>query len=134
MADSKGVITAVGRRKLCMAHAGEAALPAITKMAWGDGGVDENGEPKATTGTEIGLYNMVMEKEVEGYEFIVDEKTGEKTTCRYTATLGKGEATGKEISEMGLLDAEGDLISYRTFMRKGKDGDIPQTYDMEEIF
>lgn len=134
MAGNKGVITAIGRRKLCMAHAGAITLPVIAKMVWGDGGVEENGEPKLATGKEIGLYNKVMEKELERYELIEEEESGEKTTCRYTATLEKGEATGKEISEMGLLDAEGDLVAYRTFRRKGKDEDIPQTYDMDEIF
>ena len=58
----------------------------------------------------------------------------EKTTCRYTATLERGELTGKEISEMGLFDEDGELIAYRSFMRKGKDEDIPQIYDMDEIF
>ena len=50
MADNRGVITTVGRRKLCMAQAGDAELPAITQMAWGAGGVDEAGNPIATTG------------------------------------------------------------------------------------
>ena len=65
MADSKGVITLIGRKKLCMAHSGDAELPKIVKMAWGDGGVDESGEPKATTGNEVGLYNKLLEKEIE---------------------------------------------------------------------
>ena len=56
MADNKGVITAVGRKKLCMAHAGDIALPVITQMAWGSGGADETGQPLDTTGNEIGLY------------------------------------------------------------------------------
>nr|DAM53995.1 MAG TPA: tail-collar fiber protein [Caudoviricetes sp.] len=130
MASNKGVITETGRKKLCMAHAGDGSLPKIAKMVWGDGGVDEKGAPKATTGTEVGLYNKLLEKAVEGHSY-VNEK---KTTCRYKATLEKGELTGKEISEMGLLDADGDLIAYRTFTRKGKDEDIPQEYDMDEIF
>ena len=87
MAENKGVITVVGRRKICMAHSGDASLPAIVKMAWGDGGVDENGIPKLATGNEIGLF-----------------------------------------------DEDGELIAYRSFMRKGKDEDIPQVYDMDEIF
>lgn len=62
MADSKGVITLIGRKKLCMAHSGDAELPKIVKMAWGDGGVDESGEPKATTGNEVGLYNKLLER------------------------------------------------------------------------
>ena len=51
MADNKGVITAVGRKKLCMAHAGDIELPVITQMAWGSGGADETGQPIDTTGT-----------------------------------------------------------------------------------
>lgn len=130
MADNKGVITAVGRKKLCMAHAGDTALPAITRMAWGNGGVDENGQPLATTGNEIGLYGELLRKDIESHAYVGDGQT----TCRYTATLGAGELDGEEISEMGLYDADGDLVAYRTFLRKGKDADIPQIYDMDEIF
>ena len=130
MADNKGVITATGRKKLCRAHAGDGTLPAITKMAWGNGGVDETGQPISTTGNEIGLYNELLVKDIESHAYVNEEET----TCRYTATLEAGELSGEEISEMGLYDADGDLVAYRTFMRKGKDADIPQIYDMEEIF
>ena len=130
MADNKGVITATGRKKLCRAHAGDEALPAITRMAWGNGGVDETGQPIATTGNEIGLYHELMVKDIESHTYVNEGQT----TCRYTATLEAGELSGEEISEMGLYDADGDLVAYRTFMRKGKDADIPQIYDMEEIF
>lgn len=130
MADSTGVTTAIARKKLCMAHAGDRELPAIAKMAWGNGGVDENGQPIATTGNEVGLYNQLLAKDIESHEYVNDGQT----TCRYTATLEAEELAGEEISEMGLFDAEGDLVSYRTFLRKGKDGDIPQIYDMEEVF
>lgn len=130
MADNRGVITATGRKKLCRAHAGDRALPAITRMAWGNGGVDETGQPLATTGNEIGLYHELLVKDVESHTYVNEEET----SCRYTATLEAGELSGEEISEMGLYDADGDLVAYRTFMRKGKDADIPQIYDMEEIF
>lgn len=130
MADNKGVITVTGRKKICKAHNGDITLPVIAKMAWGNGGVDENGIPKTATGNEIGLYNELLKKDIEKHVYVNEEET----TCRYTATLEKGELTGKEISEMGLFDEEGDLIAYRTFLRKGKDEDIPQIYDMDEIF
>ena len=130
MAENRGVITVAGRRKICMAHSGDASLPAIVKMAWGDGGVDENGVPKLATGNESGLYNELLKKDIETHVYANEEKT----TCRYTAALERGELTGKEISEMGLFDEEGELIAYRSFMRKGKDEDIPQVYDMDEIF
>ena len=102
--DNAGVTTVTGRKKLCRAHAGDITLPAITKMAWGNGGVDESGQPITTTGNEIGLYNQA------------------------------GELDGEEISEMGLIDADGDLVVYRSFGRKFKDADIPQTYQISEIF
>lgn len=127
--DNVGVTTAIGRKKLCMAHAGDAVLPAITKMAWGNGGIDESGQPIDTTGNEIGLYNQLLEKSIESHEYNDDY-----TTCFYTATLEAGELDGEEISEIGLFDAEGDLIVYRTFGRKWKDADIPQVYQMKEIF
>lgn len=130
MADNKGVITVTGRRKICMAHVGDMELPVITRMAWGNGGVDETGQPLVTTGNEVGLYSELLVKDIESHEYVNDAQT----TCRYRATLEEGELSGEEISEMGLYDADGDLIAYRTFLRKGKDADIPQIYDMDEIF
>lgn len=127
---TKGVITTIGRQKLCKSHAGDMTLPAIKYMAWGDAGVDAEGQPIMTTGNEIALYNELLKKEIESHSYVTDEET----TCRYTATLEAGDLTGKEISEMGLFDETGELIAYRTFMRKGKDADIPQIYDMDEIF
>lgn len=130
MAENKGVITVTGRKKICKAHAGDITLPVLARIAWGDGGVDGNGVPKMATGNEIALYGELLKKDIEKHVYVNEDET----TCRFTATLEKGELTGKEISEMGLFDADGDLIAYRTFMRKGKDADIPQIYDMDEIF
>lgn len=130
MAENMGVITVTGRKKLCMALAGDAELPVITRMAWGDGGVDSDGQPLGATGNEIGLYNELLVKDVESHEYINDEQT----TCRYSCILEAGELSGKKISEMGLYDADGDLIAYRNFFQKGKDADIPQIYKMDTIF
>ncbi len=130
MADTIGVITVTGRKKLCRAHAGDATLSPITKMAWGDGGIDENGEPIETTGNEIGFYHELLSKDIESHNY-VDE---EQTICRYTAVLEEAELGGKMISEIGLYDADGDLVLYRTFLPKGKDGNVAQAYHMEEIF
>ena len=127
---AKAVITVTGRKKLCKAHSGDIDLPKIAQMSWGDGGVNESGEVKETTGNEIGLYNELLRKDIEAHVFANEEET----TCRYTATIKKNELTGKEISEMGLYDADGDLVAYKTFMKKGKDEDIPLIFDMDEIF
>ena len=113
-----------------MAHAGDIELPVITQMAWGSGGADETGQPIDTTGNEISLYQELLRKDIESHSYVNEGKT----TCRYTATLEAGELDNSYISEMGLYDEDGDLVAYRTFMRKGKDADIPQIYDMDEIF
>ena len=56
------MITETERRKICKAHAGDGTLPKIAKIAWGDGGVDDDGQPKAVTGKEVGLYNELLKK------------------------------------------------------------------------
>lgn len=127
---AKAVITVTGRKKLCKAHSGDMELPKIARMSWGDGGISESGEVKETTGNEIGLYNELLRKDIETHKYM-DEA---ETSCRYTATVEKNELTGKELSEMGLFDEAGDLIAYKTFMKKGKDEDIPMVFDMDEIF
>ncbi len=124
------VITEIGKKKLCKAHAGDLELPVITKMAWGDGGVDEGGTPKQTTGAETGLYNQLLEKEVEGHSYPIEGET----TCRYVGRIEKSELTGKNISEIGLIDADGDLVAYKTFLPKGKDEDVPMEFNMDEVF
>ena len=128
MAD--GVITKVGRKKLCMAHSGDADLPKIVKMAFGDGGVTSDGAVIDTTGDETALKNELLKKDIESHTYVNEGQT----TCRYKVTLEKTELANKTISEQGLFDEEGDLIAYKTFLPKGKDGDMEFIFEMDEIF
>lgn len=130
MAAIKGVITAVGRKKLCEAHAGTKALSPIAQMGWGDGGVDESGTPKVVTGEETELFNELMRKDVEKPVYVNDGHT----TCRYASTLEDNDLVGKEISEIALYDSDGDMVMIQTFTRKGKDEGIPHKYEVDEIF
>ena len=127
---AQGVITEIGRKKLCMAHSGDATLPAITHMAFGSGGIDSKGNVIETTGTETGLKTELLKKEFDSHAY-TDEKS---TTCRYTVKLGKAELANQNISEQGLYDADGDLIAYKTFLPKGKDDDMEFIFDMDEVF
>ena len=128
MAD--GVITRTGRKKLCMAHSGDAVLPKIAKMGFGNGGVDSGGEVIGTTGEETALKNELLKKDIESHAYINEEQT----TCRYTVTLEKEELANENISEQGLFDEDGDLVAYKTFLPKGKDGDMEFIFEMDEIF
>ena len=126
----KAMITKQGRKKLCKAHAGDIPLPKIVKMAFGDGGVNSDGIEIKPTGNETALYNELIQKEIDSHGYTNDDETA----CRYSATLDVGECTGKYISEIGLVDEDGDLIAIRTFLAMGKTEDIPITFDMDEIF
>ena len=125
---ANAVMTKAGREKLCKAHAGEAALPAITQMALGKGGVDAEGNVLEVTGEETGLKQQLVKREIDGYSF------PDSTTCRYSLRLEKAELVNESISEQGLFDEEGTLIAYRTFSPKGKDADMEFVFDMDEMF
>ena len=125
---AKAVITKIGREKLCKAHAGDKALPRIAKMVFGKGGVDDNDNVIDTTGEEITLRAILLEKPVDSHTY------PEPTTCRYSCRLAKEELADEYISEQGLVDEEGDLVAYKTFLKKGKDSDMEFIFDMDEIF
>ena len=97
-------------------------------MAFGSGGVDESGTVIATTGEEVALRNELLRKNIDSHTFPIT------TTGRYTVRLGKEELADQNISEMGLFDAEGELVAYKTFLPKGKDSDMEFVFDMDEIF
>ena len=115
------IITKKAREKMVKARAGAAALPKITGMAFGNGGTEADGTVKPPADTQEELYNELLRKEISGYTFPED------TVCRY-------ECTGEEISEVGLYDEDGDIVCMKTFMRKGKDDDVEQTYTLDDIF
>lgn len=125
---AQGVITTKGREKLCKAHAGEIPLPVITKMAFGNGGVGDNGTVISTTGEETALKSELLQKDIDEYLFPIP------TTCRYSVRLDKLELANEVISEQGLIDTDGDLIAYKTFLPKGKDDDMEFVFTMDEIF
>ena len=65
----KSVLTRVGREKLCKAHAGDISLPPITQIAFGDGGVDSDGNVISVTGEEVSLRNELMRKDIDEHYF-----------------------------------------------------------------
>lgn len=128
--DKNVIVTKKARKKLVLARAGKASLPKITGMAFGDGGVDAQGEPLAPTDDQEELKSQVLRKEVGEPEVL----EGEPATVRYTCTLSKEEAAGKDISEIGLYDADNDLVCIKTFRKKGKDGDLEMTFTLDDVF
>ncbi len=122
------ITTLAGRQKMMKARAGDIELPQIIGVAFGDGGVNGAGEVIEPTAGQTTLNHELMRKEISGYEF-----TG-TTTCRYTVTLTGDELAGEYISELGLYDEDGDLVCIKNFTKKGKEPDIEQTYNIDDIF
>ena len=114
------VITKKARENQVKARAGAITLPKII--------VNGSGVVIAPTESQSRLNKELFRKAIDGYTFPND------TTCRYECTLAESELAGKEISEIGLYDTNGDIVCIKTFTRKGKDDDVEQTYVLDDIF
>lgn len=125
---AEAVITILARKKMLQARAGAAALPKITGMAFGTGGVDVAGTVIAPTAEQTSLNAEQMRKVIDGYEFLSE------TSCRYACTLAASEMVGKDISEIALYDEEGDLVVIKNFSAKGKDDDLEMTFNVDDKF
>ncbi len=127
-------MTKKGRELLCKAHAGDTQLSPITHIALGEGGCSGS-SPIAVTGLETALAQELVRKELESHQY--GEKTVDgavKIWTRYSVTLSESELAGKVISEAGLVDGDGNLVAYLTFMGKGKDQGMEFTFNLDESF
>ena len=65
---------------------------------------------------------------IDGYTVISDTK------IRYACTLAAGTLDDEYISEIGLYDAEGDFIAFKSFLKKGKDADVEVVFECDDTF
>ncbi|HCQ6228748.1 TPA: phage tail protein, partial [Clostridioides difficile] len=82
----------------------------------------------APLSSDTALKNEVFRKDIENYVYPIS------TTCRYSTTLLKNEAEGKNINEIGLIDSDGDLIAIKTFGNKYKDSDMEMVFQIDDEF
>ncbi len=122
----KAITTITAKRKMLLARAGKLELPPIKQMAFGSGGVNSDGgvlEPE--TGQQE-LNNELYRKDISSIEVVSD------TQVRYTCLLNEDELEGEDISELALVDADGDLLTIKNFKSKGKDGDFAFTFKIND--
>lgn len=128
MADTS-VITIARRTALCKLTSGAvSSIPAITHIAFGDGGVDLNGNPLIPSDTQTALLREVKRYPVEKVEYPV------ATTARYIVTIPKNELVGCKISEAALIDAAGEPAAIKTMFVKQKDGDVSFEFTFDDEF
>ena len=118
-----------GREKMAKAHAGTKTLPAIAFLAVGSGGVDGNQAPKALTGSETVLFNEVKRKAPA-------QAFPTPYTSRYSIRIDAqaDDLVGININEAALIDAEGDIVAYKTFTNKGLEVGTVIDFDYDAEF
>ena len=123
---AKVTVPNVSRAKMAAARSGERTLPPIKMIAFGDGGVDENGAVQTPSPTMTKLNHELLRKPVESVE-----KVGQ-LGYKYGDTIPEGGLDGKSVSEVALIDEEGDLASIEMF--KPKADDLDSTYYVLDDF
>ncbi len=114
------VTTLMAKKKMLLARAGAAALPPIQKMVDADGTVIEPESEQET------LKNELYRKDITKYEIISD------TQIAYYCHLTESELMGENISELALVDSEGDVVTIKNFRVKQKDGDFSFTFKVND--
>ena len=105
-----------------------ASLPKIAYIALGTGGVNEGGEVIPPAESQTALKAEAGRYPVGPVEYPVE------TTARYSITVPESELAGVAVSELGLLDAEGNLCAVRNCSPKIKDADEEFTFEFEDAF
>ncbi|MDR1755246.1 MAG: phage tail protein [Eubacterium sp.] len=129
MADNS-IITKYRRQKLCEITSGKiTAMPKITHIAFGEGGVDASGNPIAPLDTETAL-----KKELKRYALDAAPTYPVPTTARYSSTIPAADLAGSSISEAALVDNDGVVCAIKTFYVKRKDSGIMFTFTFDDEF
>lgn len=103
-------------------------LPPISHIAIGDGGLDDNGDPKQTVETQVELFNEIARYPIHELTYPIE------TTARYSITIPENDLVGARISEIGLIDAYGNLCAIKTMFEKVKDDLVLFTFEFDDEF
>lgn len=125
---AEAVVTKAYRIKMLKARAGDLELPPITKMAFGDGGVDSDGTVKTPTTEQTALNNELGRKDISSHTYPSD------TSCKYICSLSETDFAGEKINEIALVDSEGTLAAIKNFTDKGKDDDLEMDFEVTDEF
>lgn len=123
----KYVITAIHRKKMAEATHTTGTIAKAKWIALGSGGVDSSNNIITPLEGNVSLNNEVMRK-----EYTTSRKASD-TSYEYTIELAENELVGTYISEIALIDEDGDAIAFANFLPNGKD-DTESTYTIEDNY
>ena len=121
---TKSVITKIRRKKMAEASHTTGTVAKITHIALGSGGDGTVIVPLAE--------NVALKKEVVRKPYTSSTKTSD-TSYEYTIKLEEDELVGTFISEMALIDEDGDVVAFSNFLAKGKD-ETEVTFTIEDNY
>ncbi len=98
----------------------------IKYFAFGTG-LGDDGKKYTPTGKETALKNEVARTEVISATKLDDR------SYQYLGELPEDTASGEYISEMGLVDSEGDLVCIKTFDKKLKRNSAAMVFKIDDI-
>lgn len=123
------VITNYRREQLCKITSGAiSSLPPISQVAFGDGGVDAEGQVLQPAGSQEALAHEIGRYDIDKVEYPTP------TTARYTITIPAAALAGAQISEAALVDSEGNLCAIRNMLAKGKDEGVAFIFTFDDEF
>lgn len=124
------VTTKKSKEKMVKARAGDIVLPRIKYMVFGRGGVDEDGNVIEPSEEQTSLNDEICKREIEKHFY------PSTTTCTYVCTIAKNdsEVDNEYISEIGLVDEEGDIVAIKNVTKKGKDSYIEFVLEIDDEF
>ncbi|MBO5093924.1 MAG: phage tail protein [Lachnospiraceae bacterium] len=120
------ITTIAAKKKILLARAGMGQVQQIVEMAFGSGGVDEDGNVITPAEEQMNLNNEIYRKEITDIEVVSDTK------IKYCCELSEDELAGSRISELALVDAEGDIVTIKNFAPKEKDNDFTFTFKVND--
>lgn len=124
---TKSVITKIRRKKMAETSHTTGKIAKITHIALGSGGVDGSGNVIVPLPENVQLKNEVVRK-----PYTTSKKTSD-TSYEYTIKLEENELVGTFISEMALIDEDGDVVAFSNFLAKGKD-ETEVTFTIEDNY
>lgn len=124
---TKSVITKIRRKKMAKASHTTGSIAKITHIALGSGGVNADGTVIVPLAENVALKSEVVRK-----PYTSSTKTSD-TSYEYTIKLEENELVGTFISEMALIDEDGDVVAFSNFLAKGKD-ETEVTFTIEDNY
>lgn len=121
------VTTNIAREKLIKASAGVSPLPKCKYIALGNCRVNL-GDVIECYPEQTRLNNELTRKEIAGYNIT---KFNE---CEYFCVIEENELENETISEIALIDEDGDIVAIRNFGEKFKDPDMQLRFFITDVF